>query len=153
MTSNSNTVSGSHTKTPRLLLCDYAASLVSFVRVLVVRHSFDERVVGRQVLHEGDGVRTVGRHLLVRGSRATVTNSIVASSTCPADSELGLGCRRELGFCGGTDDEDHSLMSAACSLPSSADPAPSSGSPYRTCPEPSWLRPEEKQEDVGTSQR
>lgn len=71
----------------------------------------------------------------------------------PLTASWGSAAGGSFGSAGGTDDEDHSLMSAACSLPSSADPAPSSGSPYRTCPEPSWLRPEEKREDVGTSQR
>lgn len=43
---------------------------------------------------------------------------------------------------------DDSRTSAVCSLPSSADPAPSSGSPYRTYPEPSWLQEEQQQQQV-----
>lgn len=68
-----NSATGSHIKRKNVfpahvwVLCDYTASLVSFVGVLVVRDALNERVVRRQALHEGDGVCTVRSHLSVRG--------------------------------------------------------------------------------------
>lgn len=64
-----NSATGSHIKRKNIfpahvwVLCDYTASLVPFVGVLVVRDTLNERVVGRQALHEGDGVCAVCSHL------------------------------------------------------------------------------------------